>query len=108
MIDVAERAVGPAAARQHAVHVEPEAPREDEKHDPGEHGEVPTHVARDVEPPAVPAQTRRERVQEDDERGDDQQRDERPVIQRLLERQPIDEESEIASKIGIRFIEQYA
>ena len=105
MIDVPERSVGTAAIHEHVVHVETKAPRENEEHDAGEYGEVSPHVSRDVEAAAIPAQARRQRVQEDDERGDDQQRDEGPVIQRLLERQPIDEESEIASKIGIRFIE---
>ena len=108
MIDVPERAVGATPVHEHVIHVETEAPGQDQQHDAGEHGEVAPHVSRDVEPAAIPTQARRQGIQEDDERGDDQQRDERPVIQRLLERQPVDEESEIASKIGIRFIEQYA
>ena len=66
MIDVPERSVGTAAIHEHVVHVETKAPRENEEHDAGEDGEVSPHVSRDVEAATIPAQARRERVQEDE------------------------------------------
>ena len=106
MINVSEGAVGAAAAREHTVHVESEAPGENEEDDAGEHGEMASHIAGDVQAAAVPAQARRKRVQEDDERRHDQERNERPVVQRLLERQPIHEEAEIIAEVRVRLVER--
>ena len=64
-----------------------------------------THIARDVQSATIPPEARRQCVEKDNERRDDQQRDERPVVERLLKGQPVDEEAEIRAEIRIRLVE---
>ena len=78
MIDVAERAVAGAAAAENRVHLQAVVPGEDEQQHAGEHREMPTHIAGDIQSTLLPAQTGRERVKQDHESDDDQHHGHRP------------------------------
>ncbi len=105
MVGVAEHGIGSRSAQQQLVGVEPITPREHEQQEGAEHDEVALHVHRHVQRAALPAQTRRERVEEDHHRGGEQHGDEDPEMYRGLERQPRDVEAEVHVEVRIPLAE---
>ena len=105
MVERCERSSRTTPLDEQPIHAEPVAPREREEQHAAEHGEVPAHVRGHVQRAARPAQTRRQRIEEDDGTDDDDQQEHRPVVQLRLERQPIDEEAEVGTELGVGLAE---
>src|SRR3954463_8281652 len=62
---------------------------------------MPTHVRGGAERASLPAETRGESVEEDDHRGREDERDDRPDVERCLEGQPVDVEAEVRREVRV-------
>ena len=105
MIDFEEQAVGSTALSQQVECVEAVAPGQQQQDDGTQGTEVATHVRGRGDPAALHAQTPRERVQHDNQRGHRHDAYERPEIQRFLDGQPVQIEAEIAPEHAFDFPE---
>ena len=96
VIDAQKQAISSAAVAQQVERIESVAPREENKHDRAQRTEMPPHMRRRSDAATFEPQASRQCIEHHHHGADCNDADQRPDVHRLLKREPVYVEPEIA------------